>query len=348
MQRNILVDLLRIILLAWIVLFHYTVRYNDIYADTLPFPVTFENGGTVGVALFFVMSGFFMAPSLLRSDKRGPRTFASYCARRFLRFWPLYIICCVAIVGVQFFLPHDPRHCTPIQLVQNLLIFPVWKGTRHVDGAHWFLETLLLIQFICALALLAPRGKRLHVLMVIIGINALCSLLFAATDIKVFDRIAKIIGGRHYIWCVFIGMVLCLLFERGQRGGIPRRPLVAAGILAGALWIAVGAKLGSIWFAVYTALFICAIMWRPQIPARIATFVSAAAGVMLAWYLVHQNIGYGIIRALANGGTDLWLVIAAACAATFALALLCSRLERPASRLVASLAKRLGAKGNPS
>lgn len=72
MSRNILIDLLRIILLAWIVLFHYTVHYNKVYGVDLPFRFTFENGGTVGVAIFFIISGFFAATSLLRQADHGP------------------------------------------------------------------------------------------------------------------------------------------------------------------------------------------------------------------------------------------------------------------------------------
>ncbi len=336
MQRNILVDLLRILLLAWIVLFHYTVRYNEIYADTLTFPFTFENGGTVGVALFFIISGFFMAPSLFRSESRGAATFASYCGQRFMRFWPLYIICCIAIVGSQQFLSAGFRDCTLGQFFQNLFIFKL--GSQRVDGAHWFLETLLVIQFLFALALFVPRETRLNILMTIVGVNILCTLLFVATDIKIFDRIAKIIGGRYYLWCAFIGIILYLIINRKQipKGSTGNKVLIAACSLAAATWIVVFAKqLGCcIWFPIYTTLFIVALTWHPQIPAKTATFVTAGGAAMLAWYLVHQNIGYAIILALKTRGADPWLMIAAAACVTFALALVCIRIERGVKKLL--------------
>lgn len=141
--------------------------------------------------------------------------------------------------------------------------------------------------------------------MIIVGINAACSLLYIATDIKIFDRIAKILGNRHYIWCVFIGIVTALLIEKGPKlladyKNRANRPLLCALILALALWCAVYAKLGSIWFPVYTALFIAAIIIRPAMPAKIATFIGAVAGVTLAWYLVHQNMGYALIGTLVT------------------------------------------------
>ena len=333
MSRNILIDLLRIILLAWIVLFHYTVHYNNVYGTDLTFPFTFENGGTVGVAIFFIISGFFAAASLFRPEGHSPRLFGRYCLRRFMRFWPLYIICCVAIVGSQFFISSGERDCTPLQFIQNLLIFPIGKGARHVDGAHWFLETLLLIQFICALALLAPPKKRLNILMILVGINAISSLLFIATDIKIFDRAAKILGGRHYLWCVFIGIVTALLLEKGPKiltGYKDRanRPLICAIILALVLWCAVFARLGSIWFPIYTAMFIAALIVRPKMPARIATFIGALAGITLAWYLVHQNMGYALIGTFVPRGTTPGAAALIACALTLAVAWACTRLER--------------------
>jgi len=333
LSRNILIDLLRIILLAWIVLFHYTVHYNKVYGVDLPFRFTFENGGTVGVAIFFIISGFFAATSLLRQADHGPRQFGRYCLRRYMRFWPLFIICCVAIVGSQFFISAGERDCTPLQFIQNLLIFPIGKGARHVDGAHWFLETLLLIQFIFALALLAPPKKRLNILMIIVGINAACSLLYIATDIKIFDRIAKILGNRHYIWCVFIGIVTALLIEKGPKlladyKNRANRPLLCALFMALVLWCAVYAKLGSIWFPVYTALFIAAIIIRPAMPAKIATFIGAVAGVTLAWYLVHQNMGYALIGTLVPRGTNPEVAVILACAVTLAVAWACTRLDK--------------------
>ena len=63
-------------------------------------------------------------------------------------------------------------------------------------------------------------------------------------------------------------------------------------------------------------------------PAKIATFIGAVAGVTLAWYLVHQNMGYALIGTLVPRGTNPEVAVILACAVTLAVAWACTRLDK--------------------
>ena len=66
-HRNWLVDGLRFFLIAWIVLFHYTIFETDDPSFQLGYSITFDNGGNVGVSMFFFISGFYMGKKMLQS-----------------------------------------------------------------------------------------------------------------------------------------------------------------------------------------------------------------------------------------------------------------------------------------
>lgn len=65
MLKNNKLEGLRGLLMLWIVIFHYTTMYN-VYVDRpILFPIEFNNGGAVGVYMFFVISGYFMVSKIL-------------------------------------------------------------------------------------------------------------------------------------------------------------------------------------------------------------------------------------------------------------------------------------------
>lgn len=55
--------------MIWIILFHYTTRYGQLFSVDIPF--SFDNGGEIGVAVFFIISGFFLQKSLVNIKRGG-------------------------------------------------------------------------------------------------------------------------------------------------------------------------------------------------------------------------------------------------------------------------------------
>lgn len=71
----------------------------------------FGGMGSLGVVLFFIISGFIMTITTDKSDGSF-RYFAEFCIKRVTRVWPAYVIATIALIvfvryGLMFFLNHE-------------------------------------------------------------------------------------------------------------------------------------------------------------------------------------------------------------------------------------------------
>ena len=85
MMKNNRIEGLRGLLILWIVLYHYTFRYNGLFDKAIDFPLQFTNGGEVGVMMFFVISGYLAGRSVLN----GEGILNSFL-KRYWRLWKPY------------------------------------------------------------------------------------------------------------------------------------------------------------------------------------------------------------------------------------------------------------------
>lgn len=91
------------------VVFHHIEQFKTIFGFTDTFTNTNEHpviyqAGRLGVALFFVLSGFLITYLLLAEKQSSGRIhIGNFYVRRILRIWPLYFL----IIGLSFFVfPH--------------------------------------------------------------------------------------------------------------------------------------------------------------------------------------------------------------------------------------------------
>src|SRR2546430_2652712 len=79
-------DLLRGVAALWVVLFHYTTQYSRLYVPDRRDLLGFEfPDGTLGVYLFFMISGFVIFMTLHRSERP-----LDFVVSRFARLYPAY------------------------------------------------------------------------------------------------------------------------------------------------------------------------------------------------------------------------------------------------------------------
>lgn len=109
-----------------VMLFHCFTLHRDIWGDfynTQWFKAVgiVLNKGHLGVALFFVLSGFLITYLLLSENTRNGRiNLGHYFMRRILRVWPLYFV--IVIFGF-FIFPHTPYGVETVHELWRYLIF---------------------------------------------------------------------------------------------------------------------------------------------------------------------------------------------------------------------------------
>jgi peptidoglycan/LPS O-acetylase OafA/YrhL len=328
MKRISELDSLRGLAALSVLLFHYTTRYQQIYGH--PSPTLFSwNLGFHGVDLFFMISGFVIFMTLERVGSG-----MDFVISRFSRLFPAYwaaVLITFTVVAV-FGLPG--REVGVPEMLVNLTMIQGFLGVKDVDGAYWTLQVELFF-YIGMLAVyyagLLPRIRS------VLAIWVALRLVYLAADqlgVHLPYRIGEALILQH-IPLFSLGILFFRLYanEGTARGNYGMMALCLAAIgLGGRLDYLVTALGGCV-------IFYLLIHGRLKILAhRIPVFFGA---ISYSLYLLHENIGFTIIRALyeMSVAPDIAILIAGAvlvlCATTMTYV-----IEKPSMRYIRATYKR--------
>lgn len=320
-RRILELDGLRGLAALAVLLFHYTVRYDQLFAPRRETGIRFTVG-ECGVMLFFMISGVVILLTLERSGSA-----LDFCWNRVTRLYPAYWAAILATMLVV-------HSVGPAQLAVgwrdaafNLTMLQGLLGASHVDGVYWSLEvelvfyaTILLVWKVLGPAHLAATVVATLALSLLahFGIPALPPVL-ANSASGLSTRIGLpylhlfALGVGMYLWrfqgrkrvgaAIVAGAIVAHTWEHGGQEG------VIIVVLAVSLWLALNGRF---------------------------TILAAAPLVMLgnisyALYLTHQNIGYCVLHALGNTGCNTHLATAVATVVSLLVAgALTYGVERPA------------------
>ena len=118
---------------------------------------SFMPGGSIGVSIFFCLSGYLITTILLTEDKLTPRKALAFMLRRFMRVFPAYL-CALATMLALMTLAHSNREPLLLAALPGLLTFTQmpqqWIGmetgvfwTLHVEFWFYILMPILLLAF---------------------------------------------------------------------------------------------------------------------------------------------------------------------------------------------------------
>jgi peptidoglycan/LPS O-acetylase OafA/YrhL len=302
-ERLPALDGLRFVAAAMVVLFHYTFRgaAGATYL-TVTYPALdgITRYGSTGVNLFFVISGFVILMTVDAGKGRPGHFVASRISRLYPAFWAAatltFLICSIA--GATFAVSAK-------DYVLNLGMFPSWLRASYVDGAYWTLEAELAF-YLLIVGYLLFLQRRVRIEWVLLA-WLIVILPFAPNDFGPDHLRALIMTDTGPFF------IAGCLFYRIWRDGWSRFRI---GLLLGAWGLAVvvairGAADATISFgtpfsgpisaAVASLGFVCfgALILRPawfRFGGARATWIGALTYPI---YLVHQNIGYVVIAAIA-------------------------------------------------
>lgn len=319
-----------------VLLFHYTLRYGQVVARPASTPPAVTLGwGDLGVQLFFIISGLVIFMTLSRS--RGVWAFG---VNRFARLFPVYWAS-VAITWLTLRIFPMPGRSVPLRdALWNLTMIPSRLGHPLVDGVYWSLQVEL--SFYALMALSFALGLRR---LAMLPVAAFC--IAHGAGLQIFWGFTT-----AYSSLFLIGMVIYdSTLRRDEQGQPPRfdwrlhAPLLGVALADLVLhqvlrrgenmphpgWtypLAVAVFAGVVWAAA-----------RFRVPILSSAPLVYLGTISYSTYLIHQNVGYVVLRACESRGVPYNAAIGAATLVCLTLAsALTFGVERPAQRFVRRLA----------
>lgn len=318
--RLVQIDALRGLAAIWVVLFHVTTRFNELYGHGEGFSI-FIPGGRHGVHLFFMISGFVI---LMTLDKTG--NVFDFAFNRFSRLFPTFWTCLLLTLSLVTIGGLPGREVGIKDFLANLTMMQEIMGFESIDHAYWSLEIELIFYAIMAACFLTlPRKAIIPSLLCLTVADSVLVTVAGHGDPMALPGIVKIarrLLDLRYIPLFVFGM---LCYERSQaKKAWHAFALIAclACARAGTSWEHLA------WITGCAALFFLATTrYIPVLHFKPLLFLGF---ISYPLYLVHQNISFVLMRSLYLLGATWPIVIPIAILNAVAIATVVSyRVERP-------------------
>ena len=309
-------DALRGLAALAVVLFHYTVRYQDLYGYVNK-PHLYVNVGLQPVYLFFIISGFviLMTASKLREPSR-------FVYARFSRLYPAYWAAILVTTLVVLTLHLPGRGASFKRILVNTSMFQEFLGVGHVDPVYWSLQVELYFYLLVAVLLWRKRLEALNLVLVALMIVGLLDhLLTWHLTNGVITRLREVLL-LHYLHLFGAGIAIYQLMHGERRKAILL--LAACAMYVIALMPPVEAL---IYVGLAIVVFLAVTNRIPFLGNPVLQFLGL---ISYPLYLIHQNVGYALIRHLQNAKLNAELSMALAALLAIGLAAgITFAVERP-------------------
>lgn len=316
-------DALRGVAALGVVLFHYLPYYGHLYGHGAPLPEPLTGPlefGRYGVHLFFILSGFVIFMTLERTRTAG--WFAMARASRLLpALWAgiFMTYLCVQALGPE------NRAVTLPQALLNLTLLHEYLGQPHVDGAYWSLVVeVTFYVWIAALFFGMRQWSRIRLALAVWLAVSYTGVIFWKHLPGPLEFLVKDLLFVKYA-PLFIAGILVYRWYRG--GTLPPAERILLAFAMGHALLAYKAPFNLFVLACH-GLFLLAVFG----------YLGFLANRPLLWlgrlsyslYLIHQNIGYGVLGLAYRQGLPPEAAVPLAVTTALALAcLLHYGIERP-------------------
>lgn len=284
-ERLQALDALRGIAAVGVMLFHYIPYFDELFGHSFT-PWSFLEFGRYGVHLFFILSGFVIFMTL----ERTPTAKWFGLARAFRLLPSLWAGIILTSISVHLLGPESRLVSVPDALVNATLLHEYFE-LPHVDGAYWSL--VVEATFYVWMAILfygLGQGLKLRVALWAWVIGSYVAVIYWKAIPDGLEFLIKDLLFTKYAPLFISGMLLFRWHKHGT-------PLVADRLL------------------LVVAMAHCLVAYKSPfnffVVGCYATFIMAVMGYLnflanrpllllgrlsYALYLVHQNIGYGIMQ----------------------------------------------------
>ncbi|MBN9299436.1 MAG: acyltransferase [Filimonas sp.] len=284
MERNhrfFQLDSLRGIAAFVVMLHHYFAIYDRDFKHNFFVPPVFMYG-FYGVELFFIISGFVIYYTL-----HYCRTAGDFLIKRFIRLFPTYWLCvCITFLAITCFPLSAFRDTTWKDALVNMTMLNGLVGVKGVDPSYWSLQPELFFYLLMTFLFFTRLSKYLYTCLwvwlgLILFYNLVHKIPVAGAFLNLKYGSLFIAGICFYKIKVEKDLSLQALFL-----------LIASYVCTLVVLRDLEGVYGSI--TIVYLLFICALFCKMKIFSWKALIF--LGNISYALYLIHQNIGFIIIR----------------------------------------------------
>lgn len=274
-SRSVNLDLLRVLAAIYVLLYHFTHRYNEIFTGVISEDNIFSHG-YLGVPAFFILSGYLVTKSYNKN-----RLLTRFYKSRLLRIYPTYIFSMSLTFLISSLLIFNERSISLIDYFINLFVFADYLGYKPADSAYWSLY--IECAFYIVLPLIVSKKGIIFIVLVLL------SFVNYFVDVYILNVLTLF----NWISFFYIGYFLSLRKKNHYNIFFLLISLVNIFNYKGYEYF-------------LTSIIIYMYMYSlPEIKVqnvRITKAISALAAISYPLYLLHQNIGYVILNYLRHIG----------------------------------------------
>ncbi|WP_244409340.1 acyltransferase family protein [Streptomyces albofaciens] len=331
-QRIAALDGLRLLAALMVVAYHYTAISWPWSADgsnSFPRIFPFAAYGWLGVQLFFLISGFVICMSC------WGRPLGDFIVSRIIRVFPAYWLAIIVTTLVVMLVPGglEPRKWHDVFVNLTMLQEPL--HAPHVDGVYWTLFAEL--RFYLLLAAMAWWGLTYRRLLTLCCVWIVASALGARSE----SVILRLLIMPDYSWFFIAGIAFYLMYRFRPNillTGIVLVCFCAAQPSVNHVWRSSLSTMGRA-VPYWPTLLVLAVCFG--VMALIATgrlswcnwrWLPVAGALTYPLYLLHEYVGWEIIRSFSARIPHHALLIATVTAMLIAAHLVHRLVERPVSR----------------
>jgi peptidoglycan/LPS O-acetylase OafA/YrhL len=326
----------------WVSL-HGESAYSDRAMKKLvmqPFRI-FQDGGHLGVILFFLISGYIITYTSLREDR------TSFAVKRILRLGPPLLVALAVVwvylqyadhLGVAAIGVHDG---SVLQWVKSVFLLDGWSGVRVLD-VTWTLVIEIIFYTLTFVLLGLSRARPEAATWAMTGLwAALCVTVAVVPGISTSVNVTLpgyvgflLVGRAIYLWTAGIirPIVAVLNAALGLLLYASFTERLAPGLIRG-----VTSPTAEPYYTYAYALiiFLGLMSWAPRRTVQPFTLLG---DISYSLYLLHVPVGFATFELTSRWGFPPDLMIASAIAASILAAWLCYQLvERPSQRVARSI-----------
>ncbi len=290
-------DSIRGIAVITVMLYHYSVRYGELFGHVKnPYLFSFNAHG-LGIQLFFIISGFTILMTLSNTE-----TIRLFIYKRITRLYPSYIAAVILTFTLTTLYGLSGRTVSASDAIINLTMFqdvlPI--SVQHVDGVYWTLTVNIIFYFlICTIFALKLNKKIEYAALLWLLVTSLIQIL---PDNRIVNTLVKY-SMADYNYLFIVGMMFFKIRNE-------KKPIYYIIILLCVAYSAIFMGLTNfivitLDILIFGGMITGKLLFLDIKPLRYIGTIS------FSMFLFHQNIGYIIINYMEKIGlvSEFFLII---------------------------------------